>query len=66
MILKPWYAVAIPYKDIREGCLAEAGFAADLWVVMRGTAPEVDLDPEEFFRVSVRGNPPSGLKFFGS
>jgi hypothetical protein len=48
--LKPWYAVAIPHEDIREGRLAEAVFAANLWAVVCGTAPEVYLDPEEFFR----------------
>ncbi|MEW6081862.1 MAG: DUF499 domain-containing protein [Bacillota bacterium] len=48
--LKPWYAVAIPHEDIREGRLAEAVFAANLWAVVQGTAPEVYLDPEEFFR----------------
>ncbi len=26
--LKPWYAVATPHKDIREGRLEEAVFAA--------------------------------------
>lgn len=48
--LKPWYAVATPHEDIREGRLAEAVFAANLWAVIQGTAPEVYLDPEEFFR----------------
>jgi hypothetical protein len=48
--LKPWYAVATPHEDIREGRLAEAVFAANLWAVVQGTAPEVYLDPEEFFR----------------
>jgi hypothetical protein len=48
--LKPWYAVATPHEDIREGRLAEAVFAASLWAVVQGTAPEVYLDPEEFFR----------------
>ncbi len=48
--LKPWYAVATPHKDIREGRLAEAIFAADIWAVIQGTAPEVYLDAEEFFR----------------
>ena len=47
--LKPWYAVAVPHQDIREGRLAEAVFAANLWAVVQGTAPEVYLDPEEFF-----------------
>jgi hypothetical protein len=49
-VLKPWYAVATPHADIREGRLAEAVFAANLWAVVQGTAPEVYLDPEEFFR----------------
>ena len=49
-ILKPWYAVATPHEDIREGRLAEAIFAADIWAVVQGTAPEVYLDAEEFFR----------------
>ena len=48
--LKPWYAVAIPHEDIREGRLAEAIFAANIWAVVQGTAPQVYLDPEEFFR----------------
>jgi len=48
--LKPWYAVATPPQDIREGRLAKAVFAANLWAVVQGTAPEVYLDPEEFFR----------------
>jgi len=47
---KPWYAVAIPHEDIREGRLAEAVFAANIWAVVQNTAPEVYLDPEEFFR----------------
>ena len=29
-ILKPWYAIATPHEDIREGRLAEAVFAANL------------------------------------
>lgn len=49
-ILKPWYAVATPHEDVREGRLAEAIFAADIWAVVQGTAPEVYLDAEEFFR----------------
>jgi predicted AAA+ superfamily ATPase len=48
--LKPWYAIATPHQDIREGRLAEAVFAANVWAVVQGTAPEVYLDPEEFFR----------------
>lgn len=49
-MLKPWYAVATPHEDIRKGRLEEAVFAANIWAVIQGTAPEVYLDPEEFFR----------------
>lgn len=48
--LKPWYAIATPHEDIRAGHLAEAVFAANVWAVVQGTAPEVYLGPEEFFR----------------
>jgi len=47
--LKPWYAVAIPHEDIREGRLSEAVFAANLWAVVQRDAPEVYLDPDAFF-----------------
>jgi hypothetical protein len=47
--LKPWYAVATPHEDIRKGRLEEAVFAANIWAVVQGTAPEVYLDPEEFY-----------------
>lgn len=47
--LKPWYAIATPHKDIREGRFAEAVFAANLWAVVQGTAPDIYLDAEEFF-----------------
>ena len=48
-LLKPWYAVATPHKDIRDGRLAESVFAANLWAVVQKTAPEGYLDAEEFF-----------------
>ncbi|MBI5244845.1 MAG: ATP-binding protein [Elusimicrobia bacterium] len=48
--LKPWYAIATPHEDIRKGRLEEAVFAANVWAVVQNTAPEVYLDPEEFFR----------------
>jgi hypothetical protein len=48
--LKPWYAVSTPHEDIRAGRLEEAVFAANIWAVVQGTAPNVYLDPEEFFR----------------
>ncbi|MGQ9555848.1 MAG: hypothetical protein ACUVWR_17245 [Anaerolineae bacterium] len=46
---KPWYAVATPHEDIREGRLSEAVFAANLWAVVQGSAPAVYLDAEAFF-----------------
>jgi predicted AAA+ superfamily ATPase len=48
--IKPWYAVAIPHEDMRAGRLEEAVFAANVWAVVQGTAPAVDLDPEQVFR----------------
>ena len=48
--LQPWYAIATPHADIRENRMDEAVFAANLWAVVRGTAPDVYRDPEEFFR----------------
>ncbi|RLE33859.1 hypothetical protein DRJ24_04700 [Candidatus Acetothermia bacterium] len=57
--LKPWYAVATPHKDIREGRLDEAVFAANIWAVVQGTAPHVYLNPEEFYRKTYMT---SGLK----
>ena len=56
---QPWYAVATPHRDIREGRLAEAVFAADIWAVKQQTAPAVYLDPEEFYRKTYMT---SGLK----
>ncbi|MEJ5376501.1 MAG: hypothetical protein WHX93_07975 [bacterium] len=38
--LKPWYAIATPHEDIREGRLAEAVFAANLWAVVQGMTPQ--------------------------
>jgi hypothetical protein len=48
--LLPWYSVATPHEDIREGRLDEAVFAANVWAVVEGKAPDVYVDPEEFFR----------------
>ena len=42
--LKPWYAVATPHEDIRKGRLDEAVFAANVWAVAQGTAPDVYLE----------------------
>jgi hypothetical protein len=47
--LKPWFEVARPHDDICKGRLGEAVFAANIWAVAQGTAPEIYLDPETFF-----------------
>jgi len=48
--LKPWYAEATPHEDICRGRFAEAVFAANIWEVHQKTAPEIYLEPEEFFK----------------
>jgi predicted AAA+ superfamily ATPase len=47
--LSPWFGVATPHEDIRRGRLSEAVFAANLWAVVQGDAPDVYLDTEAFF-----------------
>ena len=44
---KPWWQVAVPHKDIREGRLGD--FAADLNSIVRGKAPTEYIDPKTFF-----------------
>lgn len=46
--IKPWYQVAQPHRDIREGRLDESVFAANLWQVREGNAPEVYTDAKKF------------------
>ncbi len=48
--MKPWWQVATPHKDIREGRLDEAVFAADLSDVVQEKGPIDYRDPEIFFR----------------
>lgn len=50
MTLKPWFAVATPHDDIRKGRFDEAVFAANIWAVTQGTAPDVYMDPEQFYQ----------------
>jgi hypothetical protein len=50
MSLKPWWQVAVPHKDIREGRLEEAIFAANLGDVFQNKGPIDYRDPEIFFR----------------
>ncbi len=50
--LKPWFSIAIPHEDIRQGCLSEAVFAANLWAVSQhnmSDTSEVYIDTEAFF-----------------
>lgn len=47
--LPPWYKVALPHSDIREGRLDESVFAANIWAVRQNNAPTTYLDPEQFF-----------------
>jgi len=50
MNMKPWWQVAVPHKDIREGRLEEAIFAANLGDVFRNKGPVDYRDPEIFFK----------------
>jgi predicted AAA+ superfamily ATPase len=48
--LKPWREVIAPHKDVREGNLRGAEFAADLYWVSRGEGSTEYVHPVEFFR----------------
>ena len=48
--MKPWWQIAIPHKDIREGRFDEAVFAADLGDVLYERGPVDYRDPATFFR----------------
>ena len=48
--MKPWWQVAIPHRDIREGRFDEAVFAAKLDEVLEERGPVDYRDPETFFR----------------
>ncbi|HIE50760.1 MAG TPA: ATP-binding protein [Armatimonadetes bacterium] len=48
--MKPWWQVATPHRDIREGRFDEAVFAADLGDVLYERGPMDYRDPETFFR----------------
>lgn len=47
--LPAWFNSALPHYDIRNGLLDESIFAANLSEVALGTAPEVYLNPSQFF-----------------
>jgi len=46
--VKPWWQVAVPHRDIREGRIGD--FAADLKSIVEGKASVEYIDPETFFR----------------
>jgi hypothetical protein len=46
--MKPWWKVAIPHRDVREGRISD--FAADLRSIIKGEASVEYIDPETFFR----------------
>ena len=46
----PFHTIAVPHRDILEGRLTMEVFAADLWEVFRGTAPDEYKDPTQFFQ----------------
>lgn len=48
--LKPWWKIAIPHKDIREGKFDESVFAADLGEVYAGRGAVDYKDPVTFFK----------------
>ena len=47
---RAFYTITIPHDDILEGRLTMDVFAADLWEVFKGRAPDEYQDPERFFR----------------
>jgi len=50
MALQSWWQVTTPHKDIREGKMSEAIFAADLGDVVYGKAPLDYQDGSIFFQ----------------
>lgn len=59
MPLSSWWQITTPHRDIREGKLTEAIFAADLGDVAKGTAPLEYSDALTFFQKTYLTN---GLK----
>ncbi|MDO5836597.1 MAG: DUF499 domain-containing protein [Methanobacterium sp.] len=48
--MKPFPTIAVPHKDIMEDKLTMDVFAANLWEVFKGRAPDEYQDPETFFK----------------
>lgn len=49
-IMKPFHTIAIPHDDILQGRLTLDVYAADLWEVYQGRAPEEYRDADLFFQ----------------
>ncbi|WP_048151392.1 ATP-binding protein [Palaeococcus ferrophilus] len=49
MELKPFYQIAIPHEDIKEGKFTLDTFAADLWSVYQNKGPEDYRNPQLFW-----------------
>ena len=47
--MNPFHTIAIPHRDILEGKLTLEVFAADLWEVFKGRAPDEYEDAAQFF-----------------
>jgi hypothetical protein len=45
----PFHTIAVPHSDILDGRLTLDVFAADLWEVFEGRAPDEYKDPTQFF-----------------
>ena len=48
--MKPFPTIAVPHQDIMEDKLTMDVFAANLWEVFKGRAPDEYQDPETFFK----------------
>ena len=57
--MRPFHTIAVAHPDILEGRLTLDVFAADLWEVFRGTAPDEYRDPIQF---SQKTHETAGLK----
>ena len=47
--MKPWRQIAHPHRDVLEGTLLQSDFAADIFHVLQGDAPQEYMDAEKFF-----------------
>ncbi len=50
----PFHTIAVPHRDILEGRLTLDVFAADLWEVFKGQAPDEYKDTKQFFEKTYR------------